>query len=250
MDDFLQFKETYYKTIGCKLALQNGFLKIYEVPLRPHSAAQSEIIGQLRNANAVLNNEFSVNGPEDIIIDAVNKCREPDLTMVPNNRPRPHRKFGNRNGDPYPTLVVEVAFSVSLKDLDDLALDYFDSRTRIRLYLALKFWDRRNDGTAAMVAMLYNRGSPHKHSPTIVSFGTGNLRPATHNVINNVILPTALTGVGEGGPPCSAPALPHYLLQIPTVDLYDRVPGGVPVGYPPHIDIDLYLVQQSVLRWL
>jgi len=248
MDDFLRFKDTYYKTIGCKLALQNGEVNIYEVPSRPHGIAQSEIIRQLTTSAAVLNNEFYVSGPEDILIG--DTCREPDITMIPRNRPRPNRKFGNRQGDAYPTLVVEIAVSNSVVYLDQLAAIYFDARTRIRLYLAIKLWYRRNDGTAVMVAMLYNRGSPNSLSPTIISFGTGNLHHATRGVINDTIRPTALTGVGEGGPPCNAPAIPQYQLQLPTVALYDRVPGGVPAGYPPNIDIDLYLVQQIVLQFL
>jgi len=247
LDEFQKFQEANYRTIGCKLALQNGDVIIYEIPYTPHGQCQAEIIGQLRDSNrVVLNREFRVTGPTHVLVGA-NTCREPDLVMTAINRPRPQVRIGTPTGGAYPSLVVEIACSTSLGYLDSLAPIYFDDRTRIRLYLGIKLWERRNDGTAMMVAMLYSRGTPAPLSPTVISFGTANLAPATLAVLNNSVLPVALTGVGAGGPPCNAAGLPQYQLQLPTVELYNHVPGGVPAGYPPTIDIDLFEVQQEVM---
>ena len=59
---------------------------------------------------------------------------------------------------------------------------------------------------------------------------------------------TALTGVGAGGPACNGNGLPAYQLAIPTASLYFGDIGGVPAALGANILVDLYEVQQAVLR--
>ena len=77
-----------------------------------------------------------------------------DLTIRPQGLPRPPPGQGsNSEGRPYPTLVVEVGNSESVPSLHDLSTGYFSPRTTIQIYLAIKMFPIRQDGTRAMLAL-------------------------------------------------------------------------------------------------
>jgi len=256
LDEFLQLlekKANELKTLGCKIALRNGDVIIYEFPAsNAHGTAQVVITSQLFNANnALLNNDFVVVGPSTLFVRA-NGAREPDGSLLPINRNvPPFAQRSNDMGQAYPTLVIEIGVSQTLADLDDYARDYFSTRTTIRLYLVIKLYPLRANGTAPMVALLYVRSNPINRIPsTVISFGTCPLHHMTIATLTNHVQAAAVTGVGYGAGPCNAAGLVPYLIQLPTVELYNGVPGGVPAGHPVTIPVDLFGIQAAVLHVL
>jgi hypothetical protein len=133
--------------------------------------------------------------------------------------------------------------------LHGLARLYFSARTSIRVYLAIKVWPKRRNGTVAMLALLYVRSSPTPTDPIAkISFGTARIYGNAMIQLQN-IGGVAPTGVGFGGVPCNQAGLAPYQLQIPIAELYNDVPGGAPQGVPD-LPIDLFRVQQVALRYL
>jgi len=201
----------------------------------------------------VLNNTCDAEGVGTVIVGA-NSSRDPDASVMPHNLPAP--AAGNhayRPGDPYPTFVIEIGDSQSLVDLNDAAADYFSARTTIQIYLGIKFWKTLQNGNHRMVAMLYLRNAATPLVPTsAVSFGTIGLLQTTINTLtaaHKINVPLAsITGVGRpGGVACNAAGMAAYQITIPTNLLYHGV-NPAPAGIPPNISIDLYPIQQAIMR--
>jgi hypothetical protein len=151
-----------------------------------------------------------------------------------------------------PTLVGEVGDTESLRSLHDLTADYFSTRTSIQIYLSIKIFPRRPDGTRALLAMLYVRTDPNNpnHVPTtpivVKSFGTADLHISTRNyLLNTLNIPAnTITGVGFGGVHCDSANIPIYQLDIPTNLLFDGV--NTPPNTPVNFNIDLFDVLDSL----
>ncbi len=93
----------------------------------------------------------------------------------------------------------------------------------------MKLWARRKDGTWAAVSALYER--PAVQGPRVIpswaiSFGTAAPMPSA--LVN---LGTPITGVGYGGPPCTADN--PYPCFVPAAHLFHPFPvPAVPPGRP------------------
>ena len=161
--------------------------------------------------------------------------------------PTPGQGRDTRN-KPYPTMVVEVGLSESLVSLHDLASEYFSPRTTIRVYLAIKLFTLRQDGTMAMLALLYFRNSPIPTMPVIVkSFGTAPLDQSTISYLVGIGV-AHITGVGTpGAPACGAAGIPQHVLNIPAAEIFAGSPGGILPGAANGFDLDLRLIQSQVL---
>ena len=59
---------------------------------------------------------------------------------------------------------------------------------------------------------------------------------------------THFRGVGFGGPPCDAHGIPTYQLTLPTIEIFNGVPGGVPTDLPGVAAIDLFEVQCRIFE--
>ncbi|KAF9199147.1 hypothetical protein BGZ49_010773 [Haplosporangium sp. Z 27] len=102
----------------------------------------------------------------------------------------------------YPTIVPEVTASQSLSSVTTKVLHYFSARTTIQAFLVIKIWEPRQDGTIAMVTLLYRRANPNPIST--VPFGTAVIDPQAHRslvgIADNL---DPIAGIGYGGVPCN-----------------------------------------------
>ncbi|CAG8452840.1 10227_t:CDS:2 [Ambispora gerdemannii] len=216
---------------------------IYEVPLDPHAMVQGELSVVMGNWNRRL---LSVIGEVDIIVGPRSVYR-PDLSIRPNRRQRPpFRQAINSSGNPYPTMVVEIGNTESVRSLHELVAGYFSPRTTIQIYLAIKLFPPRQDG-------LYLRNNQNPIVPTIAkSFGTAPLHVSVQNYLHNFAgFPAdGITGVGFGSGPCNGANLPDYQIAIPTISLFNGVIGGVPNGVPNNFSIDLWDLHDAILNRL
>ena len=174
-----------------------------------------------------------------------------DATIRPRNVRRPPlARACNSSGYAYPTMVVEVGLSQSIRNLHELAPIYFSRRTTIMIFLVIKIFParRRQNNARAMVAMLYLRTSQTPNVPvTVVSFGNAQL----NNLVVRFIQTTVganVTGNITGAPPCNGPNIPNYLINIPANALFHGAPGGVPNALVGGINIDLWQIQDLILN--
>ncbi|CAB4393179.1 unnamed protein product [Rhizophagus irregularis] len=176
-----------------------------------------------------------------------------------------------------PTIIIEVAKTETLTSLNDLAPDYFSASVRYTqtnsatVYLGVKMFPRRQDSTAAMLAILYlrnnqvpnpaaNAPNPPPNTPPMIamantipnlaiSFGTAPINYQRTAFVNNTgIRNDRLTGyIQNNDIPCTRAGMQNYQLTIPANLLF---PGGVPVGVPNNLVIDLWWLQNKILYYL
>ncbi|CAG8501786.1 20108_t:CDS:1 [Racocetra fulgida] len=225
--------ETYIKyckaerKLPVSIRLVDGNIQAYEVPLASHAVVSNEISFLIRNWS----NQLFGGDNEDLIVGP-NSCYTADLTIRPQNLPRaPAGQGSDSEGLAYPTTVVEVGNGESTHSLHNLSTGYFSPRTTIQIYLAIKLFPIRNDGTRAMLALRYLRTNPNPTVPdTVISFGTA---PLSHHTIdfllNSVNVSSAnVTGVGFSTNACNAPGISNYQLHIPAAEIFNGVHGGIP----------------------
>jgi hypothetical protein len=172
----------------------------------------------------------------------------------------------NIDNEQYPTVVVEVGVSQRLHSLHDRAADYLSPHTSIRIYIALKFYPMRQDGTMVMIALMYRRlpqpqpqPQPNVRPQPIlkISFGTAQPHPNVQAELQQLggVQPR---GLGYGDDPLTQPGMPLYQLIVPKADLfhgvpYDDMPRRCALSewfFPKVSDwvIDLWDIQEVALR--
>jgi len=221
---------------------------IYEYLVGSHGRVQAAVCFQLTDFNEkVANNSFGVAMVVTLDLGSAD-ARATDAAMEPHGLPRrPVGQGMTAHDDSYPTFVVEAAAAETVSSLHNLAPTFFNARTTIQVYLAVKVWEQRDDGTFAALALLYLRSSRTPISPVqAISFGTGPIHANALSSMPQAIMSTPISGVidGFGGQLCNQANLEAFQISIPVADLYHGVPGGVPVGLPSNLLIDLYKVQR------
>jgi hypothetical protein len=244
-ESYVNFCETEPK-LPVRIRLINGKVIAYEVLLGPHSSASFQVCFLICNWD---NEQLTGGCGEDLIV-ASNSYFTADATIRPIYLPPPLASQAcNSIGWAYPNVVVEVGYIESIHSLHGLAPFYLSPHTTIMIYLAIKLYSHHQDGTRAMVVMLYQRSSPTPNLPTkVISFGNEPLHNSVVDFfINTVGIPgTLITGVGRhGAPPCNAPNLPTYQLPIPAAEIFHRTPTILPSVM---FELDLWKVQRRVLR--
>ncbi|CAG8666101.1 16739_t:CDS:1 [Racocetra fulgida] len=192
--------------ISVKHHLIDGKIEAYEMPLDHHALVQGKLTGRMGNWNYRL----QVMGEIDTIVGTNSVCH-PDICVRPINRRRPQLAQAiNSTGNPYPTLVVEIGSTESLNHLHDKVANYFSQRTTIQIYIAIKLFPFRQDGTFALLVLLYLRNNPNPTIPSIAkSFGTAPLHPITQAYLLDTLHVQTIYGVEFGGIPCDAANIPH-----------------------------------------
>ncbi|RUS33774.1 hypothetical protein BC938DRAFT_483985 [Jimgerdemannia flammicorona] len=163
--------------------------------------------------------------PEFDIVTGPNTFWTCDIAFRPINRPRPAPGQGcNSAGEAYPTMVVEVDVNQSHKSLYRAAAHHFSPRTTIQIYLAIKIFPRRQNGTRTMVALRFLRTNKARHH-------------------------AAITGLRRhGDPACDAAGIALYQMNFPAALLFNGDPAGVPGALAAGFNLDLWIVQAAALR--
>ena len=229
-----------------RIRLVEGKIIAHELPLTEHGAVSWRIGALIYTWN----NQLHGVQEEDLIVGP-NSYYTADLTIRPRGRRRPlPGQASNSNGRPYPTLVVEVGNSESFPSLHDLSTGYFSPRTTIQIYIAIKIFPIRQDGTRAMLALRYLRTNQNNTVPDIIiSFGTAPLHPNTIGFLTNIGVPLAnIVGVGFSATACNTSGIPIYQLHIPAIELFNGVLGGIPAGAVNGFYLDLWELQNIVLN--
>ncbi|CAG8615029.1 7776_t:CDS:1 [Racocetra fulgida] len=240
LDSYIKHRKTERK-LPVRIRLVDGNVQAYEVPLSSHGAVAFKIGHLICNWYPLIgiDNEDLIVGP--------NSYYTADFTIRPPNLPRaPTGQEPNSDASAYPTMVVEVGNSESIPSLHDLSAGYFSPRTTIQIYLAIKIFPIRNDGTRAMLALRYLRTNPNPTVPDIaISFGTA---PLNHNTVefllNSVGVSSAnLIGFGFSATACNAPGISDYQLHIPAAEIFNGVLGGIPAEAVNGFNLDLWELQ-------
>ncbi|GBB95729.1 hypothetical protein RclHR1_00260034 [Rhizophagus clarus] len=241
LDAFLKYLENN-EGITVKMSLLEGRVVIHEVPLGIYGIVAGEVTSQMRDWY----NRLNVFHERDVIVDR-NSTVIPDGSVQPRDLPRPPAGQGcDKGGVPYPTVVVEVGLSEGLKSLHSKARRYFIPRTTIQIYIAVKIFNPRRDGTRVLVAFVYERANPER--PILVkSFGTAAMYISTLKFFRRRRVPDQdITGVGRHtAPPCNHLGIPIYQINIPATAIFNGSPTGIPANLGNGCNIDLYGVQEA-----
>lgn len=229
-----------------KLRLDENRIIAYELPYGPHTRP----CGKITMAMGNWSNDFDAM-PECDIITNPNTRRVGDVAFRPCRHLCPELGQENTEGEAYPTMVVEVGISQPFRSLYRAAEQYFSPRTTIQIYLAIKVFPRQTDGRQPMVAMRFLRTNPVSMRPDIVkSFGTGPITRRMKDYFRDRGIPDAnITGVGiPGAPACNAAGIGFYQMNFPAALLYSGNPDGAPGELAAGFNLDLWTVQDAVLR--
>ncbi|CAG8438662.1 8565_t:CDS:1 [Cetraspora pellucida] len=229
--------------ISVKHHLIDGKIEAYEMPLDLHGAVQGKLTAIIGNWN----DQLVVFGEIDIIVGA-NSVYHPDICVRPINRRRPQLAQAiNSTGNPYTTLVVEIGSTESLNHMHDKVANYFSQRTTIQIYIAIKLFPSRQNGTFALLALLYLRNDLNPTIPSVAkSFGTAPLHPITQAYLKDTLHVQPIYGVEFGGVPCDDANIPQYQIEISTALLFNDVLSGVPTGIPDNFTIDLWKLKNVI----
>jgi len=247
LDAFFKYQENNEGINTVKMSLLEGKVVIHEVPLGIYGVVAGEVIGQMR----VWYNRLNTFHDRNVIVDR-NSTVIPDGSVQPRDLLRPPAGQGcDSDGVPYPTVVVEVGMSEGLKSLHSKARRYFLPRTTIQVYIAIKIFNSRRDGTRVLVAFVYERANPGR--PILVkSFGTAAMHIVTLRFFRRRRVPDQdITGVGRHmAPPCNQLGIPIYQINIPATAIFNGSPAGIPVNLGNGCNIDLYGVQEALFSLL
>ncbi|EFA84171.1 hypothetical protein PPL_03245 [Heterostelium album PN500] len=275
-DDFVarRQKDGDQSEFKSRIWFRNGRGWIYEVPSMEHEYSANKVISRIHQQLHPNQDLLSVGGSSTLILQLGHSCAEPHQSLRPLRPNVPNIHSANGHGRPYPTLVIETAKSQSLPVLHQKCMDYFMDRvvaipaapgvsavvavpSTIRIVIGIKIY-RRHNGTFAMLVLYYQNGAA-ANPVRIISCGTAFLDPNNTIPRVNAISPPGYAAPHgyEGvmppvGPPpvpanpanplnlqnpCNALGLPHYQLQIPTVELFN---GAAPL--PPGVILPLFYV--------
>jgi hypothetical protein len=163
-----------------------------------------------------------------------------------------------------PTMVVEIGV-FELQSLNDLAKSYLSEQTNIQVYLAFKFWPLRQDGTAAMLALLYLRENRTQVRPghfrwlensnadpnMVISFGNAPINNIPMNFLTGRVPDDRYFGYfNDGDTVCNGAGIPTYQIHIPSSPLFTGHHGGVPPQTPNNFSLDLWTIQVNALYCL
>ncbi|CAG8556921.1 6666_t:CDS:2, partial [Racocetra persica] len=209
LESYLKFREKEQK-FHVFIRLKKGNVIAYDMMSGVHGAVQAQLI------------HLMICWSKQLIVS-----NDVDITVGQNSvySPEPLQRE-----DPNPRIVVEIGKTESLDSLNNLAEEYFSARTNIQIYLAIKIWPRRSDGTAAMLALLYLRNNVVPNPALNSSNPLLNTQP-TITLLNTV--PSLAISFG------TAPLHHQQLMFVQNT--------GVPIGVPDNFSIDLWELQKKAL---
>ena len=118
------------------------------------------------------------------------------------------------------------------------AQEYFFADTTIRMYVYIKIYEERVNGTRAMLAASFLRSNVNPLDPVqLISFGTAPLAATTIGV---VLAPLNIfrglgfrNAIGIPDPPCDQLNLAEYQLNLPVGEIFHDSTNGIPQFVPP-----------------
>ncbi len=240
---FLNYKET---GLTVNVRLLDGKVIIHEVPLGSHGAVAGEIGRQM----VIWHNDLRIFVERDVIVN-MNSVLHPDGSIQPYQLPRPPvGQDCDSSGWAYPTVVVEVGLSEGLESLHSLAGRYFSVRTTIQVYIAIKIFGYRRNGTRTLVAFVYEHTSPNPRRPILIkSFGTASMhRRSVRFFIRKGIPNHNITGFGRfSAPPCNGSGIQIYQINIPAAAIFHGSNIAIPNNLVNGFNLDLYKLQRKAL---
>ncbi|CAB4429016.1 unnamed protein product [Rhizophagus irregularis] len=258
--------------------LVEGDLIAYEMP----SPAHTYVAGYLIRSIGTWSNYLEV-GPELDMTVGRNTQYISDVVVEPI---QPGQQQDGAGSIPQPRMIIEIGVAEHFISLHSLASEYFSNSTQtsfMQVYLSIKIFSRHADNTVIMIASIYLRNNeiPARNqrnrrldataraNPTmtrisnttpnrVISFGTS---PPDQRIMDSIYS----TGVrndrfvgfiqsadadADADVICSRAGMQEYQVNIPANLLFGGFPGGVPPGTANNLTIDLWEIQQIILRRL
>ncbi|GES99452.1 hypothetical protein GLOIN_2v1546814 [Rhizophagus clarus] len=216
----------------------SGNVTVIELPNPDHEVAHTQFTRQFLSpfSNlAILDDVDNIAGTTCI---SGTSAKQPDAAFVPIRLPKPSPNPCDRKGNPWPTIVCEVANTQSLTSIFQKVNEFWLQQNRAEDVIVLKLWPwdgtRSPNGIPLRRLTCYEfcrRLSRHLRSGyrpiQCIEFGTIDSRQRS---INN----------------CSAQGM--CTLEISPACIYAGCPGTPPYPLTNNVSIDLYNIQQAIFR--
>jgi len=236
LQEFQRKCETSLGIFPGKERTPQGDVIIYEMPSRVHNSVASciwEQIATVMGANAVpLAQRIVAIGTSDCTSGGT--TNQGDNGFIPYNLPRPAMNAADAEGNAWPTLVVEVAYSESLPHAQNKALTFWlGANTTVQDVLVFKIFNQYANGTRRLRVQLFSRGAAANPVHDI-DFGTGG-------TTDNAAVPV---------PPCNALGIAAYQIPLSIARLFNGVAIPATLAGIAAINLDLFWVQQIIFLFL
>ncbi|CAG8592384.1 19585_t:CDS:2 [Dentiscutata erythropus] len=129
------------------LGIYNGAVIIYELPYRDHEAAHADFTTQFLSAFANLprQDRVSYTAAPTCWDSERSSAKQPDTSFVPKCLPKPSPHPSDAQGNPWPTVVCEVARSQSLSHILQKVNSFWLAPNRSEDVIVLKLWSWDNE---------------------------------------------------------------------------------------------------------
>jgi len=216
-------------------------IEIYELPSPQHEATTVAFSHLLLTAFSAFG---CISGSPKLGNNVVG-MGEPDSAFTPDGLPPVNPPISS-SGMAWPTVILEVGWTESHNDLISDKNWWLAAGTAVQIVIIIRIFGSVGNAippSVPMLAMQFVRGVA---APTqVISFGTRPLHYATVGVTNAL---GPITGVLAAGGACNAPALPAFQIQLPTALVFTGVPIPAVLAGFVNISLDLYAIQQNVLK--
>jgi Putative restriction endonuclease len=231
---FKKFLSDSRSDLGADIELHHDGIWITETPTPLHEALTKGFTAARTAANTKLsggpNRPFLSCGSDYLVSNTISM--QPDASFV---HEHPDKVMP-------PSVIVEIADTLELKELDIKVQNYFKYYKDIRMVLAV--YASMYSTTTSLVFLVYHRGESIERGefgigvPPSIAISFGNqLHPQTEaNILLCGITETSFTGVGRGDPLCNMPGMPAYIYNIPS-DVWNAI------TYTPIFNIDLFQIK-------
>ncbi|KAF0527653.1 hypothetical protein F8M41_013543 [Gigaspora margarita] len=217
----------------------NGVVIIYELPNRDHEAAHSEFTFQFRSAfaNLPFQDRVSSIGAATCRDSERRSAKQPDTSFVPNCLPKPSPHPSDAQGNPWPTVVCEVARSQSLPHILQKVNSFWLAPNRSEDVIVLKLWTWNNGRDANQRPL--RRLTCYKfcrQASLLAGQAQGNFRP---------VQTLEFGTINRHGAPyngCSAPGM--RTVTITPACVYRSCTPPYPLSV--NVVIDLFDIQQEI----
>jgi Uma2 family endonuclease len=217
-EDFLSAYESNY--MGARLEYRDSRILICECPVSEvHECVVTSTYDVIRAALGSSAFGFRGGAPS---------CRvgassfQPDASLTPFTKPNPGpgaAMAAGITGYAFPNVVIEVAVSQSLEDVQRKARDWLGPTTTVQQVLVFKV------GTALV------GGARQLHADSYIRGNDDPVQTIDFSIPGHAILATGNLAMQ---------------LRVPHACLYFQVPGGPPAVLTDPLFVDLYYVQQAV----
>ncbi|CAG8658046.1 7244_t:CDS:2, partial [Dentiscutata erythropus] len=198
---------------------------IYELPHGDHEVAHGEFSFQFQRAfhGLPLEDRFLGTGAKTCFESGRKSARQPDASFIPSCLPKPSPNPSDAQGNPWPTIVCEVARSQSLASVIQKVNSFWLAPNRVEDVIVFKLWpwNHGTDTNGRPLRRLTVHKHPSKSCTGKLEFGTINKYGVPYNGCSASGMRTLTIARECAYEGCTPPYPPYPIAGNVVIDLFD-----------------------------